>query len=202
MQARKTQEGLCLMGRDLITTGIFLALYFILMMIPMVLSGIHPMIWVLFPGFAGILCAIPFMLLCARVQKPFCVFIMGVVICLLFAMTGYFTLAIIMVLCTAAIAELIRWRTSYTSYLGNAVAYVIFAYGMTCSPLPIWLYNDSFMAQISAQGMSAEYVAACSQVSDPMYMVICLVFTAVGGIIGVVLTRALFKKHFAKVGLA
>ncbi|WP_350455301.1 MptD family putative ECF transporter S component [Slackia heliotrinireducens] len=72
-----------LKGRDIITTGIFFALYFILMMIPMVLSGIHPFIWVLFPGLAGVLCGTPFMLLCARVQKPFCVLIMGVVICLL-----------------------------------------------------------------------------------------------------------------------
>lgn len=202
MRKTNTQEGRRLKGRDFITTGIFLALYFILMMIPMIISGIHPILWVLFPGFAGILCAVPFMLLCARVQKPLCVLIMGVVICLLFAMTGYFTLAVVMVLCTAAIAEVVRWCTGYASYLGNAVAYVFFAYGMTCSPLPIWLYNESFMAQISNQGMSAEYVAACAQVSDPLYMAICLVFTAAGAIIGVALTRMLFKKHFAKAGLA
>ncbi len=191
-----------LKGRDLITIGIFFALYFALMMVPMLISGIHPMIWVLFPGFAAILCAVPFMLLCARVQKPFCVLIMGLVICLLFAMSGYFTLAVGTILCVSIIAEIIRWRTGYSSYFGNAVAFVFFSYGMTCSPLPIWLYNESFMAQISNQGMSAEYVAACSQVSDPIFMVVCLVFTAIGAIIGTLITRALFKKHFIKAGLA
>jgi len=45
--------GKILKGRDLITTGIFFALYFILTMIPMFISGISPFIWVLFPGLAA-----------------------------------------------------------------------------------------------------------------------------------------------------
>lgn len=49
MRKTNTQEGRRLKGRDFITTGIFLALYFILMMIPMIISGIHPILWVLFP---------------------------------------------------------------------------------------------------------------------------------------------------------
>ena len=36
-------------------------------MVPMVMSGIHPLVWVLFPGLAAIVGSVPFMLLCTRV---------------------------------------------------------------------------------------------------------------------------------------
>lgn len=191
-----------LKGRELITIGIFFALYFVLTMIPMVLSGIHPMIWVLFPGLAAIIGSIPYLLLCARVQKPFAVLIMGAVMCALCSMAGYVILALILFLGSAALAEIIRWRTGYASWWGNAASFVVFSFGWTASPLPIWLYHDAFMENISHQGMSPDYVSACAMVADPVFMSLCLGFTVVGAFIGVVITRKLFKKHFEKAGLA
>ena len=76
-----------LKGRDLITIGIFTALYFALTMIPMFVSGIHPMVWAFFPAMAAILGSVPFMLLCSRVRKPFAILIMGSVMCLI-TLTG------------------------------------------------------------------------------------------------------------------
>ena len=191
-----------LKGRDLINIGVFFALYFILTMIPMVLSGIHPMIWVLFPGLAAIVGSIPYLLLCARVQKPFAVLIMGVLMALICASTGYFTIALVLTICSSLAAEIVRWRTGDWFYGGYAASFVLFSFVWLASPLPIWLYHDSFMAQIQNQGMSAEYVAACAQVSEPPFMVVCITFAIVGALIGALVTRKLFKKHFAKAGLA
>lgn len=56
--ARPSEEGRDsrgLKGRDLITVGIFTALYFAVTMIPMLLAGLHPLLWVLFPGLAAVL---------------------------------------------------------------------------------------------------------------------------------------------------
>ena len=193
--------GKMLKGRDLITTGIFFALYFILTMIPMFISGISPFIWVLFPGLAAILGSIPFMLLCARVQKPGAILIMGTVMAIFCAM-GYFILAFGLFFGGALVAEAIRWATGYRSWWGNAVAFMFFSLGWMSSPLPMWLFHDQFMVKISGMGMQAEYVAACEAVAAPPFMVLCIGFTLVGAVIGVFLTRALFKKHFLKAGLA
>ncbi len=58
-----------LKGRDLITIGIFSALYFILNLAAMI-TGFVPVLWLLLPGVAGILTGIPFMLMESKVQKP------------------------------------------------------------------------------------------------------------------------------------
>lgn len=53
-----TNSGKVLKGRDLITIGIFSALYFVINFAFMLVSGLHPLLWVLMPGlialFAGI----------------------------------------------------------------------------------------------------------------------------------------------------
>ena len=134
--ARPSEEGRDsrgLKGRDLITVGIFTALYFAVTMIPMLLAGLHPLLWVLFPGLAAVLAGIPFMLLCARVQKPFAVLVMGVLMSLLFAMSGTIPLIIALFVGGATIAEVIRRATGYNSLWGNGAAFAFFSLGWLCS---------------------------------------------------------------------
>lgn len=190
-----------LKGRDLITIGIFTALYFALTMIPMFVSGIHPMVWAFFPAMAAILGSVPFMLLCSRVRKPFAILIMGSVMCLI-TITGSFTPLIVgLFVGGALLAELARYLTHYERYLGNAVAFAFFSLGWLGSPLPIWLFHDAFAAHIAQAGMPAEYVAQLASVSDPIWMAACIGATVVCACLGSLLTRALFRKHFERAGL-
>ena len=68
-----------LKGKDLITIGIFSAIYFVLNFICMLISGLHPLVWILMPMNIAIVTGIPFLLLCAKVQKLGAVLIMGVI---------------------------------------------------------------------------------------------------------------------------
>ena len=72
---------------------------------------------------------------------------------------------------------------------------------MCGSPLPIWVFHDSFMAQISAQGMSAEYCATLDALASAPVLVAMLAGTFVAGLAGAAIARVLFKKHFEKAGL-
>ena len=47
-------NGKMLKGKDLITIGIFSAIYFVINFIFMLLSGFHPMIWILMPAFIAL----------------------------------------------------------------------------------------------------------------------------------------------------
>lgn len=51
-----------LKGRDLITIGIFTALYFVVNFACMLVSGLHPYLWVFMPAIDALLAGIPFML--------------------------------------------------------------------------------------------------------------------------------------------
>ena len=49
-----------LKGKDLITIGIFSAIYFVINFAFMLLGGIHPVLWMLMPGFIAVFAGICF----------------------------------------------------------------------------------------------------------------------------------------------
>ena len=104
-QARRANsEGRMLKGRDLITVGIFSALYFVINFAFMLIGGFHPLLWVLMPVLIALFTGIPFMLMCAKVQKPGAVLIMGLITALIYFVTGTFTPFIIGLMAVACLA--------------------------------------------------------------------------------------------------
>ena len=197
-----SKNGKGLKGKDLITIGIFSAIYFVINFAFMLLGGIHPVLWMLMPGFIAVFAGIPFMLMAAKVQKPGAVFLMGLFTALIYFVTGQFTLVILISMPSACVlAEVIRSMTKYDSFKGNSTAYVIFSLGMTGSPLPIWLFKADFLAQITEQGMPADYVSAVEALSSNAMLVVLFVAPIIGGMIGAFIAKGLFKKHFVKAGI-
>ena len=191
-----------LKGKDLITIGIFSAIYFVINFIFMLMGGIHPVLWMLMPGFIAVFAGIPFMLMVAKVQKPGAVFLMGLITALIYFATGQFTLVILITFVLACgLAELTRGLTHYRSMAGNLVSFVLFSLGMVGSPLPIWLMREDFLRQITEQGMPADYVNTLAALSSNVMLVVLFLAPVVGAIIGGFIARAMFRKHFEKAGL-
>ena len=66
-------------GRDVITVGIFSAIYFAINFAFMLLGGLHPLLWILMPGFIALFTGIPHLMMCAKVQKVGSVLLMGLI---------------------------------------------------------------------------------------------------------------------------
>lgn len=195
-------NGKVLKGRDLITAGIFSALYFVINFAFMLLSGLHPLLWILMPGLIAIFAGIPFLLMCAKVQKPGAVLMMGLITGLIYFATGQFTLIILITFVIGCgLGELFRACTRYGSFRGNSLAYVGFSLGMIGSPLPIWIMRADFLTQISAQGMPADYVSTLEALSSNAMLAVMVLAAVIGAVLGVFLSRGLFKKHFSKAGM-
>lgn len=191
-----------LKGKDLITIGIFSAIYFVINFIFMVSGSIHPIFWVLMPGTIALFAGIPYLLMAAKVQKIGAVFLMGLITGLIYFATGQFTVVILIsMVVSCVLAELARAVTKYNSFFGNSLSYVCFSFGMVGSPLPIWLFKESFLTQIREQGMTADYVAAVEALSSNSMLIVLFLAPAVGAVIGAFLTRKFFKKHFEKAGI-
>ena len=144
-----------LTGRDLITIGIFSAIYFVLNLAAMI-TGFVPVLWLLLITFD--------------------------VACIL--------------------SEVYRAITKYdNNFIHMTISFIIFCYGMLGSPMAIWVYKDSFLAQIQQNGMSAEYVQSLSGlISTPMFIGLC-VSPIIGGLVGAMIAKGLFRKHFRKAGI-
>lgn len=196
------EESKKLTGRDFITIGIFSAIYFVLNLAAMI-TGIVPVLWLLLPGVAGIVTGIPFILMEAKVRKPGAVLIMGAITAVLYYITGQFTVLLLITFAIACVlSEVYRAITKYdSSFVHMTISFIIFCYGMLGSPLAIWVYRDSFLAQIQQNGMSAEYVETLSGlISTPMLIALCI-SPIIGGLIGALIAKGLFRKHFKKAGV-
>ena len=189
-------------GKDLITVGIFSAVYFVINFAFMLLSGLHPLLWILMPGLIALFTGVPFLLMASKVQKPGAVLLMGLITALIYFITGQFTVVILISFSSACvISELVRFVTKYKSLSGNMAAFVIFSVGMIGSPLPVWLFKESFLAQISGQGMAETYVSALDVLASPEMLAVMIAAPVVCGFIGAFAAKGLFKKHFEKAGI-
>ena len=189
-------------GKDVITVGIFSAIYFVINFAFMLLSGLHPLLWILMPGFIALFTGIPYLMMCAKVQKVGSVLLMGLITGLIYYVTGQFTVVILVSFVLACgLAELTRGLTHYRSMAGNLVSFVLFSVGMLGSPLPIWLMRDEFLQRITEQGMPADYVNTLAALSSNVMLVVLFLAPVVGAVIGGLIARAMFRKHFEKAGL-
>ena len=189
-------------GKDVITVGIFSAIYFVINFVFVLLGGLHPLLWIRMPGFIALFTGIPYLMMCAKVQKVGSVLLMGLITGLIYFVTGQFTPVILVSFVIACgLGELVRGCTHYTSIRGNLVSFVLFSLGMVGSPLPIWLMREDFLRQITEQGMPADYVNTLAALSSNGMLIVLFLAPVVGAIIGGILARAMFRKHFEKAGL-
>jgi energy-coupling factor transport system substrate-specific component len=191
-----------LTGKDLITIGIFTAIYFIINFIFMLSSGLSPVIWVLMPGLIALFSGVPFMIMTSKVQKLGAVFIMGIIVGLFYFITGQFTIVILIsfaIACT--IAEIIRYVTRYKGFVGNMLSYVAFSLGMTGSPLPIWLFKEKFLSQISEQGLPTDYVTILESIITFRMLIVLFVAPIIGAVVGALIAKKFFQKHLHRAGI-
>ena len=189
-------------GKDIITVGIFSAIYFVINFAFMLLSGLHPLFWILMPGLIALFAGIPFLMMCTKVPKTGAVVLMGFITALIYFVTGQFTVVILIAFAVSCIlAELCRICSHYRSFRGSALAYVFFSLGMIGSPLPVWIMRDRFLAQISQQGMPEAYVSTLAALTSPGMIVVLVGAPIVGAILGILLAKGMFRKHFEKAGI-
>ncbi|ESE30983.1 hypothetical protein HMPREF9089_00399 [Eubacterium brachy ATCC 33089] len=190
-----------LTGKDVIAIGIYSAIYFVMNFAAMI-TGFIPLFWILLAGTAAILTSIPFLLMAVKVPKPGAVLIMGFITAFLYFITGQFTVLILITMLIACVlSETYRYITKYALKFRNlVVAFILFSYGMVGSPLALFVYRESFLAQIS-ETMSRKYVVAISSYITTPMLILLLVSPIVGGLLGALIAKGMFKKHFEKAGI-
>ena len=166
------------------------------------MTGFIPLLWIVLPGTVALLTGLPFLLMAVKVAKPGAILIMGFITAFLYFITGQFTVLILITMFIACVvSEAYRYITKYNLKFSNlAVTFILFSYGMAGSPLALFVYRESFLAQIG-ETMSQEYVAAISSYITAPMLILLLISPIVGGVFGALIAGGIFKKHFKKAGI-
>ena len=185
--------------KDLVNIGIFSALYMAIAMVVMIPVGIAPILWLLWPGIAGLFGGVFFTLLLTKVPKMGASLLLALISGILFFATGECTWVIIVTFAIAGLlAEVMR---KVLGYKGIALAGGFCAIGFIGSPLPMWLFQESYMKSIEEMGMGAEYVEGLQSMISAGSFIGMLAVAFIGGLLGTLIGHKMLKKHFEKAGI-
>lgn len=187
---------------DLISIGVFTAIYFVLVTVATFACALLPGVGnILLPAAAALISGSVYMLLAAKVQKFGGISVMGLVMGLFFFVSGHFVLSFAADIVCGVLADWVASLSHYRSRKGLLASYVIFSYGLTGPILPLWFMKDAYIANLTARGKDAAYIdtlfAPINNASFVLSMAAILVCAVLGGIFG----QKMMKKHFAKAGI-
>ena len=181
-------------AKDYITLGIFTVLFFAVVMVCIFASAATVVTFAFGSAIAAIPGGIIYMLMRAKVPKAGSVLLSGVVIGLIEFLIGAGWAVAVGFIAGAIIAELLARIGHYKSFWLNTIGYsaymMFFALG-TYLPMVI----------MTGYGVSAEYLAELHSFMNGTMVVIIAVVTFVAGIIGTLIAKGVFKKHFQKAGI-
>lgn len=183
---------------DLISVGVFTAIYFVLVTIATFSCALLPGVGnILLPAVAALISGSVYMLLAAKLQKFGGISIMGLVMGLFFFMSGHFVLSFAANIVCGVLAD---WVASRSQYRSKKVL-LAFSYGLTGPILPLWFMKDAYIANLTARGKDAAYIdtlfAPINNGSFVAAIAAILVCAVLGGLFG----QRMMKKHFEKAGI-
>ena len=181
---------------DLISIGVFTAIYFVLVTIAtfasaLLLPGVSN---IFLPAIAALISGSVYMLLAAKLQKFGGITIMGLVM-------GLFVLSFAANILFGVLAD---WVASLGKYYDRKllfVSYILFSYGLTGPILPLWFMKDAYVVALQARGKDAAYIDALFAPINTGTFIVCLVSILVCAVIGGLFGQKMIKKHFAKAGI-
>lgn len=172
-----------LQTKDLITIGIFTAIYFVLFF-TVGMIGYIPILFVLLPFLLPIICGIPFMLFLTKVKVFGMVTIMGTILGALMLLTGHTYTPLIAGFIFGLLADLIFKAGKYQSKKLSIFGYGVFSMWLLGMLVPFWIMKDSY-EKMMFDSMGTEYTRAVLDLFDKVSWTFpFLAFT--GGIIGAV----------------
>lgn len=187
---------------DLISIGVFTAIYFVLVTIATFACALLPGVGnIMLPSVAALISGSVYMLMASKLQKFGGISIMGLVMGLFFFVSGHFVLSFAANIICGLLADWAAARGEYRSKELLLASYVIFSYGLTGPILPLWFMKDAYIANLQGRGKDAVYIDTLFGPINNGSFVICIAAILICALIGGIFGQKMMKKHFEKAGI-
>ena len=188
---------------DLISIGVFTALYFVLVTIATFASvAIFPGFNnVVLPAFCALISGCVYTLLVVKLQKFGGISVMGIVMGLFFMISGHFIISFAANIVMGIVADCVAKVGKYKSKKWIILSYVLFSYGLFGPVIPMWFMKDAYLANLVARGKDAVYIAELFANINMVTFVLAVVATLICALVGGWFGMKMIKKHFVKAGI-
>ncbi|MGI6333496.1 MAG: MptD family putative ECF transporter S component [Saccharofermentanales bacterium] len=185
--------------KDLVTIGIFTVVYFVVIF-GVGMMGMVPILFLIYPTVLGVVTGTIIMLFMAKVQKPWAIFILGMLSPILMFSMGHTYILLVHSIVVMAIAELIRKAGDYKSFKHNMFSFAIFNTWICGSIMQVLLAKDRYL-EMTLSMMGEEFASGMERLVTYPNMALVYLGAILGGIVGSYIGKALLKKHFEKAGI-
>ena len=144
--------------KDLVTTGIFTALLFVFIMVGGVFFATNPMLTFFMPAGSALLAGPVYLLMIAKVHKRWSITIMGVIMAIIWFVTGMHWAFALGYLIMAVVADFVAGTKQYKSKKINSLSYILFSLGGTGSYLVFFADPQGWAQTMLGNGTEQSYI--------------------------------------------
>jgi len=189
-----------LTGKDLITVGIYTAIYIASIFLIGMFNAI-PIFYPIFMFVGPLIIGIPMMLYYIKIEKFGMLTITGTICGIFFYISGYTWICVAVIVPAALIADIALKIGGYKKFISMAISYALLSIGLLAGPAPLWFAGESYWDNIR-NSMGDQYAEQLAKFM-PMWMLpVAFVLLIIGGFLGALLGRKMMNKHFKKAGVA
>ena len=187
--------------KDLVTTGIFSAIFLVFTLIGSILFAPNPVLTFYMPMGAALLCGPVYLLMIAKVQKRWSVTILGIVMGIIWFVTGMHWAFSLGYIGMGIIADLVAGAGHYRNKVVNLLSYMLMSLGSVYTYVVFFIDPQGWAGTMLENGTEQSYIDTMSASAPSWLLAVIIIGTlaiaAFSGWIG----GKLLKKQFEKAGI-
>ena len=186
--------------KDLVTTGIFSAIFLVFTMIGGIFFAPNPVLTFYMPMGAALLCGPVYLLMIAKVQKRWSVTILGIIMGIIWFVTGMHWAFSLGYIGMGMIADLVAGAGDYRNKAVNLLSYILMSLGGVYTYVVFFIDPQGWASTMLENGTEQSYIDTMSASAPSWLLAVIIIGTlaiaAFSGWIG----GKLLKKQFEKAG--
>ena len=187
--------------KDLVTVGIFSALFLVFALVGGIFFAPNPVLTFYMPVGSALLCAPVYLLMMAKVRKRWAATILGAILCVVWFVTGMHWAMALGYLVMGIIADLVAGVGGYRSRKINSLSYILLSLGGTASYLVFFSDPDGWAKTMLGNGTEQTYIDTMRSTGSVWIMVVMLAGTILAAALSAFVGCKMLKKQFEKAGI-
>lgn len=188
--------------KDLVTIGIFSALFLVFALVGGIFFAPNPVLTFYMPVGSALLCGPVYLLMLAKVQKRGAAAILGAILCIVWFVTGMHWAMALGYLVMGIVADCVAGAGQYKSKKVNSLSYILLSLGGTASYLVFFADPNGWAATMLGNGTEQSYIDTMRSTGTVWIMIIMLAGTIIAAAVSAFIGCKMLKKQFEKAGIA
>ena len=187
--------------KDLVTVGIFSALFLVFALVGGIFFAPNPVLTFYMPVGSALLCGPVYLLMLAKVQKRWAVSILGALLCIIWFVTGMHWAMSLGYLVMGIIADITAGAGSYISKKLNSLSYILISLGGTFSYLVFFANPDGWAKTMLGNGTEQSYIDTMRSTGTLWILIIMLAGTIIAAALSAFAGCKMLRRQFEKAGI-